>query len=190
MKVQSLRVEVRQKSSNQKQTVRHDVSKLAPRGVVEPGQDPRPFDNPSAKAIIEIRLAPGNEEAGAGKFLTNHLLKNALHGFELNLQMEKGCSPWMTECKHPVFPLVMEALEKGFDQKSSLYGCGGSIPFVAKLLDALGDVQPICLGAYDSDSRMHEPGESLSLVDLLGCTRSIIYLMAHVAKAYPAPKTT
>jgi len=157
---------------------------------VEPGQDSRPFDNPSARAIIEIRLAPGNEDASAGKFLTNHLKKNALPGFELDLQMEKGCSPWMTECKHPVFPLVMEALEKGFDQKSSLYGCGGSIPFVAKLLDALGDVQPICLGAYDSDSRLHEPGESLSLVDLLGCTRSIIYLMAHVAKAYPAPKTT
>ena len=156
---------------------------------VEPGKDSRLFDNPSARAIIEIRLAPGNEEVGAGKLLTNHLLKNVLHGFELDLQSEKGCSPWMTECKHPVFPLVMEALEKGFEQKSSLYGCGGSIPFVAKLLDALGDVQPICLGAYDSDSRMHEPGESLSLVDLLGCSRSIIHLMAHVAKAYPSQKT-
>ena len=157
---------------------------------VEPGQDPRPFDNPSAKAIIEIRLAPGNKETKAGQFLTNHLKKNALPEFALDLQMEKGCAPWMTECKHPVFPLVMKALEKGFEQKSCLYGCGGSIPFVAKLLDALGDVQPICLGAYDSDSRMHEPGESLSLVDLLGCTRSIIYLMAHVDKAYPSPNIT
>ena len=157
---------------------------------VEPDQDSYPFDNPSAKAIIEVRLAPGNEDIRAGNFLTNHLKKNVLAGFELDLQMEKGCSPWMTECKHPVFSLVMEALEKGFGQKSSLYGCGGSIPFVAKLLDALGDVQPICLGAYDSDSRMHEPGESLSMVDLLGCTRSIIYLMAHAKKAYPPSKTS
>lgn len=156
---------------------------------VEPGTDSSLFDNPSAKAIIEIRLGPGNEETKAGEFLTHHLKKNALPGFELDLQMEKGCSPWMKACKHPVFPLVMEALEKGFQQKSCLYGCGGSIPFVAKLLDALGDVQPICLGAYDSDSRMHEPGESLSLIDLLGCTRSIIYLMTHIAKAYPLSKT-
>jgi len=191
MKVQSLRVEAGGWGSlSRNRKALPFVSKLAPRGVVEPGKDSRPFDNPSAKAIIEIRLAPGNEEAAAGKFLTNHLKKNALPGFELDLQMEKGCSPWMTECKHPVFPLVMEALEKGFGQKSCLYGCGGSIPFVAKLLDALGDVQPLCLGPYDSGSRMHEPGESLSLVDLLGCTRSIIYLMVHAAKAYPFPKTT
>ncbi len=155
---------------------------------VAPGEDPRLFDNPSAKAIIEIRLAPGNDETKAGEFLSSHLKTNARPEFELDLQMEKGCDPWMTECRHPVFPLAMEALEKGFGLKSCLYGCGGSIPFVAKLLDALGDVQPICLGAYDSDSRMHEPGESLSLVDLLGCTRSIIYLMAHAEKAYPSKK--
>ncbi len=156
---------------------------------VAQGEGSSLFDNPTAKAIVEVRLGPGNEETAAGEFLTNHLKTHALPGFELDLKMEKGCNPWMTACKHPVFPLVMEALEKGFEQKSCLYGCGGSIPFVAKLLDALGDVQPLCLGAYDADSRMHEPGESLSLVDLLGCTRSIIYFLAHVEKAYPSQKT-
>jgi len=156
---------------------------------VTPGEDSSLFDNPTARATVEVRLAPGNEETVAGEFLTNHLKAHVLPGFDLHLAMEKGCDPWLTECKHPVFPLVMEALEKGFEQKSCLYGCGGSIPFVAKLLDALGDVQPLCLGAYDADSRMHEPGESLSLVDLLGCTRSIIYFLAHVEKAYPLQKT-
>ena len=146
----------------------------------------RPFENSAAKAIIEIRLAPGNQDTQATEYLVNHLNKNAPSGFELELKMDKGASPWMTECSHPVFSLVMESLEKGFGQQSCLYGCGGSIPFVAKLLDALGDVQPICLGAYDSDSRMHEPGESLSMVDLLGCTRSIIYLITHAANVYPA----
>ena len=152
---------------------------------VTPGEDPSLFNNPTARAIIEVRLAPGNKETVAGEFLQNHLKTQALPGFELDLEMEKGCDPWMTTCKHPVFPLIMDALEKGFEQKSCLYGCGGSIPFVAKLLEALGDVQPLCLGAYDADSRMHEPGESLSLVDLLGCTRSIIHLLARVEKAYP-----
>jgi acetylornithine deacetylase/succinyl-diaminopimelate desuccinylase-like protein len=149
----------------------------------------RLFDNPTSKAIIEIRLAPGNCDLKATEHLKNHLKKHVVSGFELDINVDKGASPWMTECKHPVFPLVMESLEKGFGQPSCLYGCGGSIPFVAKLLDALGDVQPICLGAYDNDARMHEPGESLSMVDLLGCTRSIIYLIAHAKQAYPATKT-
>jgi acetylornithine deacetylase/succinyl-diaminopimelate desuccinylase-like protein len=145
----------------------------------------RLFDNPTARSIVEIRLAPGNVDTQAVEDLISHLKKNTPAGFQLDLKVDKGASPWMTECKHPVFPLVLESLEKGFGQPSCLYGCGGSIPFVAKLLDALGDVQPICLGAYDNDARMHEPGESLSLVDLLGCARSIVYLVAHSANVYP-----
>jgi acetylornithine deacetylase/succinyl-diaminopimelate desuccinylase-like protein len=94
---------------------------------VTPGEDSSLFDNPTAKAIVEVRLAPGNEETAAAELLTNHLKTHALPGFELGLAMEKGCDPWMTECKHPVFPLIMEALEKGFEQKSCLYGCG--VPF-------------------------------------------------------------
>ena len=148
-----------------------------------------PFDDPAAKAIVEIRLAPGNNETPAAEHLITHLKKNLSPAFELDLQSEKGASPWMTKCEHPIFPLVLESLDKGFGRQSCLYGCGGSIPFVAKLLDALGDVQPICLGAYDPDARMHEPGESLSMVDLLGCTRAIIYLVAHAANVYPSPSS-
>jgi hypothetical protein len=105
----------------------------------------------------------------------------------LKIKEDKGASPWMTGISHPVFPLILESLEKGFGQKSCLYGCGGSIPFVEKLMEALGDVQPLCLGAYDPDAKMHEPGESLSMPDLLGCTRSIIHLVFRVNEAYPSP---
>ena len=97
----------------------------------------------------------------------------------MKLKEEKGSSPWITKIKHPVFPAIMSSLEIGYDQKPCLYGCGGSIPFVPKLTDALGDVQPICLGAYDPESKMHEPGESLSMSDWLGCVRSMIHFVAH-----------
>ena len=43
----------------------------------------------------------------------------------------------MTGISHPVFPLILESLEKGFNQKACLYGCGGTIPFVEKLMQAL-----------------------------------------------------
>jgi acetylornithine deacetylase/succinyl-diaminopimelate desuccinylase-like protein len=87
---------------------------------------------------------------------------------------------------------MMEALNIGYssttpgsDPKACLYGCGGSIPFVKKLMTALGNVHPLCIGAYDPDSRMHEPNESLSMVDLLGCARSIAYFLAHIERAFP-----
>ena len=111
-------------------------------------------------------------------------MKNITPGYELSIKEDKGASPWMTEISHPVFPLMLESLEKGFNQKPCLYGCGGTIPFVEKLMSALGDVQPLCLGAYDPDAKMHEPGESLSIPDLLGCTRSIIHLISRIEEVY------
>ena len=93
----------------------------------------------------------------------------------------------MIGIEHPVFPLILDSLEKGFGEKACLYGCGGTIPFVAKLMQALGNVYPLCLGAYDPDARMHEPGESLSMPDLLGCTRSIIYFLSRIDEVYKKP---
>ena len=142
------------------------------------------FDDPTAKAIVEIRLAPGNSDPSALEALRAHLLANTPDGFELEIQPEKGGSPWMTGITHPIFPLVMTALEKGYGHPACLFGCGGSIPFVAKLTDALGDIQPVCLGAYDPESRMHEPGESLSMVDLLGCARTMVHIISNIDQAY------
>ena len=133
---------------------------------------------------MEIRLAPGSNEISSAEFLKNFLLKNISPGFDLRIRGDKGASPWMTEICHPVFPLMLNSLEKGFNKKPCLYGCGGSIPFVEKLMQALGDVQPLCLGAYDPDAKMHEPGESLSMPDLLGCARSIVHLISRIHEVY------
>jgi acetylornithine deacetylase/succinyl-diaminopimelate desuccinylase-like protein len=151
-------------------------------------EEARLFDDPSAKALVEIRLAPGNHEKSAAKMLVDHLRRNVLPGYELTVKPDKGASPWITSITHPIFPIALEALEMGYNRTACLYGCGGSIPFVAKLTDAIPGAQPLCLGAYDADCRMHEPGESLSMADLLGCTRSILHLMARVGKAFPQPK--
>ena len=145
------------------------------------------FEEKSARSLVEIRLAPGNNEFQAEEALRSHLEKNIPSGFELDIKADKGASPWMTEIAHPVFPLILDCLEKGFGEKACLYGCGGTIPFVAKLMQALGNVHPLCLGAYDPDCRMHEPGESLSMPDLMGCTRAIIYFLSRIDEGYRNP---
>ena len=145
----------------------------------------RRFEVPSAKAQVEIRLAPGHNETAAAGHLKEHLLKKVPPGFSIQLEEDKGGPPWMTGIEHPAFPLMLESLKTGYGHDPCLYGCGGSIPFVAKLMDALGSIPPLCLGAYDPDCRMHEPGESLSMADLLGCTRSIVHFMLASPSAFP-----
>jgi acetylornithine deacetylase/succinyl-diaminopimelate desuccinylase-like protein len=151
---------------------------------VEHDGSARTFNDPSARAMVEIRLAPGHRDTTAIDHLKNHLLKNVPAGFSLELTEDKGGPPWMTGIDHPAYSLMLESLKAGYGQEPCIYGCGGSIPFVAKLMDALGNIPPLCLGAYDPDCRMHEPGESLSMVDLLGCTRSIVHFILSSPKAF------
>ena len=142
------------------------------------------FNDSSARAIVEVRLAPGHSETTANEYLKKYLLHNVPEGFSLELEEDKGGPPWMTGIDHPAFTLMLESLKVGYQHEPCLYGCGGSIPFVAKLMDALGNIPPLCLGAYDTDCRMHEPGESLSMADLLGCSRSIVHFMLSSPQAF------
>jgi hypothetical protein len=145
----------------------------------------RLLDSHDAKAIIEIRLAAGNNEEKAAEVLRKYLSTHALKGFEITILTDKGAPPWMTGIDRPTFSLILEALEAGYGEKPCLYGCGGTIPFVPKLTDALGPIPPLCLGAYDPDSKMHEPGESMSMKDWLGCVRSMIYFAYRSADIFP-----
>lgn len=144
-----------------------------------------------ARALVEIRLAPGNDAKRACQVLKKYLIEKTPPGFALVFKEDKdGSEPWMTDIDLPVYSLMMKALNVGYSATTSepqacLYGCGGSIPFVKKLSTALGNVYPLCIGAYDPDSRAHEPNESLSMVDLLGCARSIAYFLTHIESAFP-----
>ncbi|PIR01184.1 MAG: hypothetical protein COV66_02950 [Nitrospinae bacterium CG11_big_fil_rev_8_21_14_0_20_45_15] len=142
----------------------------------------RLFDSSIAKAIVEIRIAAGNLHEEAQDHLKKHLLAHAPEGFQLRIKSDKGANPWRTEISDPIFQQILKSLEVGYHTKPCLYGCGGSIPFVPKLMEALGPIPPLCLGAYDTESRMHEPGESLSIPDLLGCTRTIINFITELDK--------
>ena len=161
------------------------IRKLSLRALhVEHDGSSRTFSDPSAQAMVEVRLAPGHRETTANDNLKKYLLKHVPAGFSLELEEDKGGPPWMTGIDHPAFTLMLESLKTGYGHDPCLYGCGGSIPFVSKLMDALGNVPPLCLGAYDPDCRMHEPGESLSMIDLLGCARSIVHFILSAPRAF------
>ncbi|MCF8721514.1 M20/M25/M40 family metallo-hydrolase [Nitrospina gracilis] len=147
----------------------------------------RRFADRSAKALVEIRLAPGNNESETAEDVKAHLAAHAPAGVRLEFGDDKGGSPWSTGIEHPAFTLMLESLETGYGVKPCLFGCGGSIPFVAKLMKALDDIPPLVIAPYDQECRMHEPGESLSVADLNGCARSIVHFLLNCDRALSRP---
>ena len=80
---------------------------------VEHDGSARTFDDPSARALVEIRLAPGQCETTAAGHLKKYLLQNVPAEFSLELEEGKGGPPWMTGIEHPAFPLMLESLKAG-----------------------------------------------------------------------------
>ncbi len=146
---------------------------------------PVPFEKSTASCIVEIRLAPGSDDEEVLIKLINHLKEKTPQGFKLSIEPDKSAKPWLTSISQPAFKLMWESLEKGFNEKPCLYGCGGTIPFIKKLTDALGPIPPLCIGVYDTHCQMHEPGESLSMVDLIGGSRSITHFLIYSQSAFP-----
>ena len=55
------------------------------------------------------------------------------------------------------------AMAEGWGREPVEIGVGGSIPFIAELVDEFPDAQILVTGVEDPDSRAHSPNESLHL---------------------------
>jgi len=54
-------------------------------------------------------------------------------------------------------------MAEGWGREPVEIGVGGSIPFIAELVDEFPDAQILVTGVEDPDSRAHSPNESLHL---------------------------
>ena len=118
---------------------------------------------PSARAKISLRLAPGDNPDSALEALRAHLLANLPFGAQLTFgDIELG-KPFQTDANGWAKSTMDLALSLAWGAKSVDIGIGGSIPFIADLLELFPDAQILVTGVEDPDSRAHSPNESLHL---------------------------
>lgn len=121
---------------------------------------------PSVRATISMRIAPGQEPEAALELLRLHLKANLPFGARLQFgEIEMG-KPFEAESSGWAKQLATAALSAAFDEESVDIGIGGSIPFIADLLEVFPDAQILVTGVEDPDSRAHSPNESIHLETL------------------------
>jgi acetylornithine deacetylase/succinyl-diaminopimelate desuccinylase-like protein len=109
----------------------------------------------SLKAKLSIRLAPGDTPASAVKAVEEHLRANLPFGAQLSIGETEGGSPWRADESDPVVQTARQALTDAWGTESVTMGIGGSIPFIADLLEVFpgasilvtGCRRPRCQGA-------------------------------------------
>ncbi len=123
---------------------------------------------PSVRAKISMRIAPGQEPRDALELLRQHLEQNVPFGAKLSYgEVEMG-KPFEANSAGWAKKLAEASLSAAFGNDSVDIGIGGSIPFIADLLEVFPAAQILVTGVEDAASRAHSPNESVHVDTLRG----------------------
>lgn len=121
---------------------------------------------PSMRAKISMRIAPGDSPAGALELLRSHLQANIPFGAKLQFGDVELGKPFADENSGWAKTLASASLGVAFGEQSVDVGIGGSIPFIADLIEIFPKAQILVTGVEDPDSRAHSPNESVHVETL------------------------
>jgi len=121
---------------------------------------------PSATAKLSVRLAPGQDAAEASRALRAHLEAAAPFGARVTVRDGEQGRPFAAPQDSPAMRTARWAFEQAWGVPPVDTGVGGSIPFIADLLETYPQAAILVTGVEDPDSRAHGIDESVHLGEL------------------------
>lgn len=135
----------------------------------------------AASAKVSARLAPGQDPARAMRLLIDFLEAQTPWGLQVTVTPGATGAGYRADPDRPEMKAARHALQTAFDTEPVLIGLGGSIPLIAPLTSAFGDVPALLTGVEDPDTRAHGIDESLHLDDWHRACLAEAYLFAELA---------
>ncbi|MDR2702811.1 MAG: dipeptidase [Cellulomonadaceae bacterium] len=121
---------------------------------------------PKVTAKISLRIPAGQNPPAAAAALEKHLLENAPFGAKVTWTLNEAGNPFQTPDDSPAMQLARDSFAAAYGVPSVDMGAGGSIPFIAELLEVFPNADILLTGVEDPDSRAHGANESVHLGDL------------------------
>ena len=119
---------------------------------------------PTARAKLSIRLAPGDDPKSAYSAVRAHLEKYVPWGAQIQVTLESDGNPCVIDATGPVYDAARSAFRTAWDGVAPVdMGVGGSIPFIATFQELFPDAAILVTGVEDPHSGAHAPDESLHL---------------------------
>jgi acetylornithine deacetylase/succinyl-diaminopimelate desuccinylase-like protein len=118
---------------------------------------------PHARAVVSLRLAPGEDAQSALKSLVRHLETHAPWGAKVEVTPREIGEPFALETIGPAFDAARSAFAEAYGNSVTEVGIGGSIPFIAEFARAYPGAAVLVTGVGDPASRWHGIDESLHL---------------------------
>lgn len=121
---------------------------------------------PSVRVRIAARVAPGQDDREAFEALSAHLFKHAPFGAQLSIEDLDLGQPFLVDASGWAAEDALATMEEAYGAEAVQLGSGGSIPFIADLVERYPNAQILITGVEDPDTRAHSPNESLHLPTL------------------------
>ncbi len=118
---------------------------------------------PSVSVKISARIAPGQLGTEAFSALEAHLRANAPFGARIEIDDVDTGNGFLVDTSGWAVAEAKTSMTDAWATEAVEMGVGGSIPFIADLVELFPEAQILVTGVEDPDSRAHSPNESLHL---------------------------
>ncbi|MWB99648.1 dipeptidase [Agromyces seonyuensis] len=118
---------------------------------------------PSVRARISARVAPGQDADEALAAIRAHLEANAPFGAVLEYDGFDTGQAFLVDTSGWAVAEALDAFRDAWRREPVQIGVGGSIPFIAELVEEFPAAQILVTGVEDPLSKAHSPNESLHL---------------------------
>lgn len=118
---------------------------------------------PEISVVVSARVAPGQSASEAYAAIEDHLRRHAPFGAELTFSDVDLGDGFLVDTEGWAVEVARTSLATGYGVDPVDVGVGGSIPFIADLVEQFPGAQILVTGVEDPHSRAHSPNESLHL---------------------------
>lgn len=136
---------------------------------------------PRASALLSLRVPPGQDPDAALSALERHVREHAPFGAPVTFTRVDSGRPFQAPADSAAMRTARWALGEAWGTEPADIGIGGSIPFIAELLEVFPDAEILVTGVEDPDSRAHGPNESVHLGELERVVLAEVLLLERLA---------
>ena len=137
---------------------------------------------PAARAVVSMRVPPGQDSEQARALLAAHLRASAPWGIEVDVSEGQAGPGFSTHTDGPGYAAAKRAMRDVYGKESVLMGQGGSIPLISNLATIAPQAEIILWGAEDTAAAIHSPNESVDLAELERCILAEALLMQYLSE--------
>jgi acetylornithine deacetylase/succinyl-diaminopimelate desuccinylase-like protein len=142
---------------------------------------------PVARAMVSLRVAPGDDAIRAREVLCRHLEQHVGWGAQVTVTPGDVGQPYQIDARGPAYDAARSAFRDAWDGRQPVdIGVGGSIPFIAEFARAYPDAAILVTGVEDPDTRAHGTDESLHLGEFERVCIAEGLLLNRLAEATPS----